>query len=156
MSNHAASGETPGSEGQEELKQRVDCKMDEIAQKLGATGQFPRGKLTDEDEGEIALAVTVDKNTLIIDFGKSVKWFGMSKEQAHQLADLIRRRADEIKVEAMAANPRSETSEWCEVCVCYREFSVERCPCCKAGDVKVCQECLYKFPIPSKEVTHGS
>jgi hypothetical protein len=51
--------------------------------------QFPRGKLTDDDEGQIALVVGERDGTIIIDFGKSVVWVGMSKPEAIAFAIAI-------------------------------------------------------------------
>lgn len=64
---------------------------------LGATGEFPQGKLADDDEGEIRFAVAADKNAgkVIIDFGSPVTWVGMDPEQASQLGDTLRKKADE-------------------------------------------------------------
>lgn len=59
--------------------------------KLGATGDFPAGKLNETDEGAINIAVGVHPvgNTLIIDFGKPVVWIGMPKQQAIEFANNI-------------------------------------------------------------------
>lgn len=35
-----------------------------MSEKLGATGNFPNGKISKTDEGEIAFAVGCDKNTV--------------------------------------------------------------------------------------------
>lgn len=56
-----------------------------VAEKLGATGRFPEGKLVPQDEGEIRFAVGRAKGKVIIEFGKSVHWVGMSGEQAIDL-----------------------------------------------------------------------
>lgn len=53
---------------------------------LGATGQFPEGKLTSHDEGELRFAVGIALGQVTIDFGKSVAWIGMSPEIAVKLA----------------------------------------------------------------------
>lgn len=45
---------------------------------LGATGQFPNGKLTKQDEGEIKFAVITMDNKVVIEFGQSAHWFGMT------------------------------------------------------------------------------
>lgn len=65
-------------------------------QGAGATGQFPRGHLNETDEGEIGLAVTVKNNTVILAFGKSVSWIGLSRVEAVELAELLKRRAQEL------------------------------------------------------------
>ncbi len=54
---------------------------------------YPRGKLQDDDEGELTIAMYWKDKTFIIDFGKEVKWIGMSREEAQQLALRILRMA---------------------------------------------------------------
>lgn len=65
---------------------------------LGATGQFPEGKLTELDEGEIKFAVTTIDNKVVIEFGKPVHWMGMSGEQAVDLGRLLIKRGRKILV----------------------------------------------------------
>lgn len=67
--------------------------------KLGKTNQFPKGKLNDFDEGEIQLAIGIDgKNqVMIIDFGTPTKWIGLPKKEATEFAELILKRAKELK-----------------------------------------------------------
>lgn len=59
---------------------------------------YSQGRLTDEDKGDLAMAIESDKRTgtVIIDFGKSVTWIGMDKKQAIQLAELITSAANEL------------------------------------------------------------
>lgn len=64
--------------------------------KLGPTGQFPRGRLNTSDEGELTLAITVHKKTVVIAFGKPISWIGFSRIEALELAKLITTRAEEI------------------------------------------------------------
>ena len=62
--------------------------------KLGATGQFPQGKLGEGDEGELRLAVgRSDGGDVIIDFGKEVAWIGLPPAQAVSFAEAILKRA---------------------------------------------------------------
>ncbi len=63
----------------------------------GSTGEFPRGKLNEDDEGELKIAIGVDKDTVIIDFGKSVTWIGLSSRDARDLAQLMLDKAAEIE-----------------------------------------------------------
>jgi hypothetical protein len=65
---------------------------------LGATGEYPDGKLHEDDEGEIKIAIAADpsNNVVIIDFGKSVNWLGMGKQEALGLADMIRKNAEKL------------------------------------------------------------
>ena len=62
---------------------------------LGATGQFPRGKLHESDEGELRIGVTVNQGTVIVAFGKEVAWLGLTPQIARDLADTLIARADE-------------------------------------------------------------
>jgi len=64
--------------------------------KFGPTGDYPRGKLTDDDEGGLKLGVTVMDKTIVIAFGKPVEWIGLDKLTALTLAETIRRRAEEL------------------------------------------------------------
>jgi hypothetical protein len=60
--------------------------------------KYPRGKLCDDDEGQIQIAVAVkDGNTLIIDFGKPVAWLGFGLADAEAFVAGIQRRIDEMK-----------------------------------------------------------
>ena len=63
---------------------------------LGATGRFPRGKLSPDDEGELNLSVGVRGDTVMVDFGKSVRSIGMDKASALQFAEYIRRKAMDL------------------------------------------------------------
>lgn len=62
---------------------------------FGATGQFPRGKLHESDEGEIRIGVTVKSGTVVLAFGKDVSWVGMPPRQARDLGRMLIARADE-------------------------------------------------------------
>jgi hypothetical protein len=62
--------------------------------KLGPTGDYPRGKLSEDDEGGLLLAVGHDeKRNVKIKFGKKVAWIGLNSEQAIQFAMLILKQA---------------------------------------------------------------
>ncbi len=55
---------------------------------LGPTGKFPQGKMSDHDDGELKVAMAVDKknNRIVIDFGTPITWVGLSAEDARMLA----------------------------------------------------------------------
>lgn len=59
--------------------------------------KFPRGRLNAQDEGEIQIAVGVQQDVVVLAFPKMVSWVGMPAEQAEELADTIRQRAQEAK-----------------------------------------------------------
>ncbi len=65
---------------------------------LGPTGNFPRGKIHPSDEGELKFGVITDKTrkVIVFDFGQSVKWFALPKEDAIKLANTILERANEL------------------------------------------------------------
>lgn len=58
-------------------------------QELGATGEFPDGKLGPEDEGELALEVSCGPGIVKLDFGKKVRWIALSPADAANLAMMI-------------------------------------------------------------------
>jgi hypothetical protein len=62
--------------------------------KLGATGDYPRGKLRDDDEGGIRFAVIVRDKTVVLDFGQPVAWLGIPASDARALARAIMAAAD--------------------------------------------------------------
>lgn len=59
--------------------------------------QFPRGKLCENDEGQLTLRICVKDKTVIIDFGKDLNWIGFDKQGAIEFAQTIIKRANEIK-----------------------------------------------------------
>lgn len=64
---------------------------------LGATGQFPDGKMSPEDEGELKFGIAHDQDNVIIDFGKPVEWFALPPETARQLAAALLHHAGQIR-----------------------------------------------------------
>lgn len=63
----------------------------------GPTGQFPLGKLTPEDEGEIAIGITHTQGKVVVDFGTPTAWIGFTPEQADQIADTLREHAAAVR-----------------------------------------------------------
>lgn len=61
--------------------------------KPGATGRFPQGKLKEDDEGELAVGLAVLNGKLILNFGKSIGWIGMSKQEAEVFANALLEKA---------------------------------------------------------------
>jgi hypothetical protein len=55
-------------------------------EQLGATGQYPQGKLVGHDEGELSFGVTNYEGKVILNFNTSVHWLGMDPDQARLLA----------------------------------------------------------------------
>jgi hypothetical protein len=59
----------------------------------GAIGSFPQGQLTPSDEGAIQFAVGEQDGKVVIDFGTSVHWVGMTPQQAADFASVIMKQA---------------------------------------------------------------
>jgi hypothetical protein len=66
---------------------------------LGATGEYPHGKLNADDEGALRVAVGVDQGVVKVMFGKPTAWIGMPKKHALALADSIRQQAEALPEE---------------------------------------------------------
>lgn len=66
--------------------------------KMGATGQFPYGKLGKHDQGELTVAMAVDRRQGIIrmEFGKPVAWLGLPAAHARHLAKMLVQYADTL------------------------------------------------------------
>lgn len=75
-----------GMKAQNEASKIIADNLCSIQTGIGATGKFPEGKLAEHDEGEIRMAVGSKNGKIVIEFGTSVKWIGMNKEQALALA----------------------------------------------------------------------
>jgi len=61
---------------------------------LGPTGQFPDGKIDPNDEGELKLAIGIQNNNVILDFGTQVMWIGLGKEDALAIAESLIKHAN--------------------------------------------------------------
>lgn len=58
--------------------------------KPGPTGDFPEGKLDDDDEGGLNVAISHDLDGNVrLDFGEPTAWIAMGHLQARELARLI-------------------------------------------------------------------
>ena len=64
-------------------KEEIEILRNELG--LGSTGNFPDGKISEDDEGELKFAVLTRNNNIMIIFGKPVGWLDLSKDTAKQL-----------------------------------------------------------------------
>lgn len=64
---------------------------------LGPTGRFPQGKANKHDEGELRFAAGVRDGVVVLDFGKSVAWFGMDPDAAITLGELLIKHGKSLK-----------------------------------------------------------
>lgn len=67
---------------------------------VGALGTFSQGKINDDDEGDIRMAVAYDPidGIVRVEFGKPVAWLGLPPDQARGLATLLWKHADKEPV----------------------------------------------------------
>jgi hypothetical protein len=66
-------------------------------EKLGPTGNFPRGQINPHDEGELTMAVAIDQGIVKLVFGKKVAWLGLPAKEAKDLANLLIEKANELE-----------------------------------------------------------
>jgi hypothetical protein len=69
---------------------------------IGATGEFPAGQLSKDDEGEIAFAVGSRGGKVVLDFGDPVAWVGMDPQQAIALANTLINHAKKARLIGVA------------------------------------------------------
>ena len=101
MSHH---GSNP-FDGKKDKGKKLEVPKDEVdamrmlldtTQYRGATMHFPDGKLTPQDEGGIQFAIGSEGDKVILDFGTSVHWVGMTAQQAAELASSLLSKAKEV------------------------------------------------------------
>lgn len=64
---------------------------------LGSTGRYPKGKLTEDDDGEMLMGMMILKNRIVIHFGNPTLWIGLDKNQATEMAEKLKAMAKELK-----------------------------------------------------------
>ena len=66
-----------------------------LEMRLGATGNYPEGKLNETDEGEIQVGITADPEhqKVLINFGKPIVWFGLTPSQAIDFSNSLQDKA---------------------------------------------------------------
>jgi len=52
-------------------------------------GNYPRGKIRDDDEGATLLQMGIKNGVVIMDFGKNLRWIGLHKEQALEISNML-------------------------------------------------------------------
>lgn len=79
-------------------KEQLDAFMMSEAQKLGlgATGEFPQGKLEKQDEGEIKFGICIYQGKVMLNFGKPCTYVGFDPQLAVQVATIMMKHAQTI------------------------------------------------------------
>jgi hypothetical protein len=87
------------------LESRLDSAYEQIGKlekelknlkSVGATGQFPHGRVDANDLGELKVACYVKNGKLILDFGKDLSWLAMTKEEAKILTMGLLKMAEKL------------------------------------------------------------
>lgn len=73
--------------------------IEEVAKeaKLGATGEYPHGTTGPEDQGELKAAVYIRNNRMFINFGKSLSWLALTKQEALAFGNGLVQKAKELR-----------------------------------------------------------
>lgn len=63
-------------------------------------GEYPQGRLNDNDAGAIALTIREEGGKVVIEFPKSVAWIGFTGDQAIEIAKTLIKHARKAGVTA--------------------------------------------------------
>lgn len=82
------------------MKDALGKELEQLAkqQGLGATGEFPYGRIDAHDEGELRAAVhgDVEREIVVMNFGKSVSFVAMTPVQAVEIAEVLIKMARKV------------------------------------------------------------
>ena len=65
---------------------------------FGATGKFPDGQVTEDDEGELQFGIANGNGHVIVNFGKPVAWLSMRPDQALLLSAALAEHAAQARI----------------------------------------------------------
>lgn len=79
--------------GDSEIMKRFIDQVDGTARR-----EYPAGRMGHEDDGALAMAITIDRqrNTIVIRFGKPVEWIGFGRKEAEALIGLLQTKLNEL------------------------------------------------------------
>lgn len=63
---------------------------------VGPTGEFPDGKMRDDDDGELRIAIGTHRGNVVFELGAGTKWFACDPATARQIAATIFNKAADI------------------------------------------------------------
>ena len=78
-----------GVDMEDHERSEVDALMRREAERtnLGATGDYPEGRLNEDDEGGLRMGLTAIAGFVVLNFGKPVAWLTINPLQARQMAE---------------------------------------------------------------------
>lgn len=79
--------------GKAMLEHVEKLKAEAESMELGATGNFPAGKIAAQDEGGIRVSISHYQGNVIINFGSPVAWVGFTARQAREIATSLMKHA---------------------------------------------------------------
>lgn len=65
-------------------------------EKLGPTGRFPDGKVSEHDQGELQFAVYHKDGKVIVEYGTSVTWVGLDPNSAINFGNALLKHARKV------------------------------------------------------------
>jgi len=68
-----------------------------MTQSFGPTGEFPQGKSSPDDEGEIVMGMAIQGGIIILHFGARISWIGLDAITARSIAAGLLAKADELE-----------------------------------------------------------
>ena len=77
--------------------------------KLGATGDYPDGKINESDEGGIQIAIGRENNRVVVHFGKPTAWIGFDQAKAVEFAVTILKHAGANIQVTLGEQPRGDS-----------------------------------------------
>ena len=87
--------------GDDDVLRNLVAERPAVNQAIDPTGEFPGGKLTEDDRGEVAIAVGVSEGKVVVDFGTNVTWIAMDRVDAHNLGRRLVKLAKKLKREEL-------------------------------------------------------
>lgn len=79
----------PAAEQQNTRVRWHNIVLEELNKAPGPTGDFPKGKMNEEDEGGLTIAIGIEDGNVVIRFGKKVAWLGLGREETKSLAESL-------------------------------------------------------------------
>jgi hypothetical protein len=74
-----------------------ECRAFVDRHELGLQGTHSKGRIDDDDEGDLKMIVTTWRNCVRVDFGKPVGWLALPKHEAAEFASLILKHSEKLQ-----------------------------------------------------------